>query len=94
LIESHLLTVSYEYDPGGARGTRSPPATPHCLQNPKWVPGGPKWLRVFGKGFNHRLLGAPRQLSLNRFFHPSTLSMKKVAAGKNEKENNGQNSCQ
>ena len=32
----------FEYQPSGAGGTRSPPATLHCLQNPKWPPGGPK----------------------------------------------------
>ena len=31
-----------KYQPSGAGGTRSPPATPHRLQNPKWPPGGPK----------------------------------------------------
>ena len=28
--------------PSGEGGARSPPATPHHLQNPKWPPGGPK----------------------------------------------------
>ena len=31
-----------EYQPSGKGGTRSPPATPHHLQNPKWPVGGPK----------------------------------------------------
>ena len=31
-----------KYQPSGAGGTRSPPATPHHLQNPNWPPGGPK----------------------------------------------------
>ena len=31
-----------KYQPSGAGGTRSPPATPHRLQNPKWPPGGPE----------------------------------------------------
>ena len=31
-----------EYQPSGAGGTRSPPATTHCQQNPKWPPGGQK----------------------------------------------------
>ena len=39
--------------------TRSPPATPHRLQNPKWP--------------------------LNKFFDPSTPSMRKVDDGKKEK---------
>ena len=36
------LNNSAEYQPSGEGGTRSPPATPHRLQNPKWPPGGPK----------------------------------------------------
>ena len=39
--------------------TRSPPATPHHLQNPKWLPGAPKWPTGSGKGSNPRFLGAP-----------------------------------
>ena len=31
-----------KYQLSGAGGTRSPPATPHCLQNRKWSSGGPK----------------------------------------------------
>ena len=37
-----LSANSYRYQPSGEGGTRSPPATPHRLQNPKWPPGGPK----------------------------------------------------
>ena len=29
-----------KYRPSGEGGTRSLPATPHRLQNPKWPPGG------------------------------------------------------
>ena len=32
----------HKYQPSGEGGTRSPPAMPHRLQNPKWRPGGPK----------------------------------------------------
>ena len=32
----------FKYQPSGAGGTRSPPATPHRLQNLKWPPVGPK----------------------------------------------------
>ena len=32
---------SQKYQPSGKGGTRSPPATPHHLQNAKWPPGGP-----------------------------------------------------
>ena len=31
-----------KYQPSGDGGTRSQPATPHHLQNPKWPVGGPK----------------------------------------------------
>ena len=31
-----------KYQSSGAGGIRSPPATPHRLQNPKWPPGAPK----------------------------------------------------
>ena len=36
-----------KYQPSG---TRSPPATPHRLQNPKWPPGGPKMAEGVWKG--------------------------------------------
>ena len=41
-----------QYQPSGARGTGSPPATPHRMQHPKWPLGGPKmadgaWIGVF-----------------------------------------------
>ena len=39
-----------EYQPSSERGTRSPPATPHGLQNPKWPPGGPKMADGVWKG--------------------------------------------
>ena len=48
-----------EYQPSGAGGTRSPPAMPYRLLNPKWLTGGPKLL-------------------LNKFFDPSTPSMRNI----------------
>ena len=42
--------VQNEYQPSGAGGTRSPPATPHRLQNPKWPPGAPKMADGVWKG--------------------------------------------
>ena len=56
-----------QYQPSVSGGTHSPPATPHCLQNPKWPPGGPAWPMVPGKVF-----GCFKQLSLNNFFDPKT----------------------
>ena len=47
------------YQPSGAKGTRSPPAMPHRLQNPrwgsilqnqKWPPGAPKMADGVCKG--------------------------------------------
>ena len=37
-----VICQAEKYQHSGARGTRSPPGTPHCLQNPKWLLGGPK----------------------------------------------------
>ena len=41
-----------KYQPSGEGGARSPPATPHRLQNPKWPPGGPKMADGVWKGVN------------------------------------------
>ena len=41
-IEFQRPTTILEYQPSGEVGTRSPPATPHRLQYPKWPLGGPK----------------------------------------------------
>ena len=37
------------YQPSGDWGTRSMPATQHCLQRPKWLPTGSKWPLGSGK---------------------------------------------
>ena len=39
-----------KYQPSGEGGARSPHATPHRLQNPKWPPGGPKMAEGVWKG--------------------------------------------
>ena len=44
------VKIVCKYQPSGAGGTRSPPATPHHLQNPKWPPGGPKMAHGVWKG--------------------------------------------
>ena len=41
----------HKYQPSGAGGTRSPPATPHCLQYLRWPLGGPKMADGVWKGF-------------------------------------------
>ena len=49
---------NFKYQPSGAGGTRLLPATPHHLQNPKLLSGGPKMAdRVWRS--DPRLLGAP-----------------------------------
>ena len=53
------IRSSQEYQPSGAGGTRSPPAMPHRLQNPKWPLGA-------------LVIGHSEQLSQNRIFDPST----------------------
>ena len=45
-IDKYLI----QYQPSGEGGTRSPPATPHRMQNPKWPPGGPKITKGVWKG--------------------------------------------
>ena len=39
-----------KYQPSSAVGTRSPPAMPHRVQNPKWPPEGPKMADEVWKG--------------------------------------------
>ena len=68
-----------KYQSSGARGSRSPPATPHRLLSQKWRTGDPKWPTGSGKGSN---LG---YWALNKFFDLSTPSMRKGRDGENEK---------
>ena len=37
-----LNNFKRKYQPSGKGGTCSPPAAPHCLQNPKWPTGSGK----------------------------------------------------
>ena len=60
------------------RCTRSPPATPHRLQNPKWTAGDPKMAIGVWKGVYPLVFGRSKQLSLNKVSDPSTPSMRKV----------------
>ena len=46
-----------KYKPSSEGGTHSLPATPHHLQNPKWLPGAPKWPMGSGKVPTPRFLG-------------------------------------
>ena len=77
----------FEYQHSGEGGTRSPPATPHRLQHPKWPPGSPKMADGAWKGVYPYVFGRSKQLSLNKFFDPSTPSMRKGRDG--EKMENG-----
>ena len=59
------------YQLSGAGGTRSPPATPHSLQNLKWSSGSPKWPTQSGKVSNPRSTGClAKQLTLLFFSQP------------------------
>ena len=53
-----MVRKKSEYQPSGEGGARSPPATPHRLQNPKWPPGGPKMADRVCKGVYLRFLGS------------------------------------
>ena len=55
----------------------------HRLQNPKWPPGGPIMADGFWKGHS-------KQLSLNKFFDPSTPSMRKGRGGEKKTGKTGE----
>ena len=76
-----------EYQPSGEGGTRSPPATLHCLQNPKWQPGGLKMADGVWKGAYPKVFGRSGQLLLNKFFDPP--SMRKGCEGGDKREKQG-----
>ena len=74
-----------KYQPSGEGGARSPPATPHRLQNPKWLPGGPKMANEVWKDDNPQVFGRSKQLLQNKFFDPSTPFMRKGRNGGEKK---------
>ena len=78
--------ICTKYQPSGAGGTRSPTATLQRLQNPKWPPGGLKMPDGVWKGVYLKVFGHSTQLSLNKFFDPSTPSMRKVDNGEKKEE--------
>ena len=49
-----------------------------ACKTPNGHQGAPKWLTGSGKVFTYRFFGRCRHLSLNKFFDPSTPSMRKV----------------
>ena len=77
-----LCENKMKYQPSGAGGTHSPIAKPHRLQNQNGRQGPQKWPTRSGHF---------KQLSINKFFDPSTPSMRKGDDreknwGKSEKE--------
>ena len=69
------MTTIGKYKPSGEGGTCSPAATPAKF---KMAARGPKMVEgVFGRS---------KQLSLNKFFDPSTPSMRKGSDGENRKK--------
>ena len=80
------FSISYYQDqPSGEEGTRSPPATLHRPQNQKWRPGGPKMADGVWKGVYPYIFGRSKQLSQNKFFDPSTPSMRKGDSGEKKR---------
>ena len=61
-----------------------------CLQNPKWLLGGPKMTDGVWKGVYLLVFGCSRQLSLNTFFDPSTPSIRKGRDGEEKRGKNGE----
>ena len=66
--------------------TYSLPAMPNCLQNPKWLPGGPKMADAVWKGVKTWVIERSEQLQLNMFFDPSTPPMRKVDNGEKKRK--------
>ena len=61
-----------------APGTHSPPAMPHCLQNPKWPLGGPKMADRIWKGVYTWFLGAPINFRQTRFWSEPSFYEKRL----------------
>ena len=81
---SGLLTSKAMYNTSLA----APGALAHRLQNPKWPPGCPKMANGVWKGVYPEVFGRSKQLSLNKFFDPSTPSMGKGnSEGKERRKN-------
>ena len=64
-------------------------ALAHRLQNPKWSPGDPKMANGVWEGVYLQVFGRSKQLLLNKFFDPSTPSMRKGRDGGNGGKNGG-----
>ena len=88
-ICNNLKEALKKYRPSGEGGIRSPSAVPHHLQNPKWPPRGPK----MAEGVYPQVFGRSKQLSLNKFFDPSTPSMRKVDDGEKKKKKKEKECC-
>ena len=83
-----LISDKYnlKYQSSGAGVTLSLPATPHRLQNPKWLLGGPKVADGVWKGVHSQVFWHSHQLLQNKFFDLSTPSTRE---GRNRE--NGRN---
>ena len=79
-----LSNWNCKYQPSGAGGTRSPPATPQGLQNPKWPLGGPKMAHRVWKG-TYPYFGHSCSTFVKQVFWPSTPFMRKVDNRETEK---------
>ena len=76
-----------QYQHSGEGGTRSSPAMLYCMQNPICPPGGLKMAEGVWKGVYPNVFGHSKHLSQNKFFDPSTPSMRKgYDGGKTEKK--------
>ena len=63
----NILLHQIKYHPSGDGGTRSPPATMHRLQNPKWSVGDSEMADGVWKGVYPLFFGRSDQLSLTKF---------------------------
>ena len=70
-----------KYRSSGERDTRSLPATPQRLQNPKWPPGAPKWPTGLGKVSTPRFLGV-----LSNSFYEKRMQRRKKKRKKRKKK--------
>jgi hypothetical protein len=59
------------------------------MQNPKWPPEGQKMADGVWKGVHLKVIGRSDQLSLNKFFDPSTPSIRKGRDGEKRRKNDG-----
>ena len=64
-----------QYQPSGAGGIRSQLAMPSCLQNPKWLIGGPKMADGVWRGVYPLVFGRSRQPLQYKYFGEKIMSL-------------------